>query len=164
MRTRHYTHQLPLKNDHGDKYRADWERLSRAFYEDNHVGKTEAALEAYAADLDKAWDTCTREAYEGARVRMATVETMAREDASNVADADALAAKASSPCRRLGLAALLPLACAARQQYKECATAAALLPYNVDDSVLQLVARKDRPRRAFRCVLWSVRCTQHRIR
>jgi hypothetical protein len=49
--------------------------------------------------------------------------------------------------------------------YKECATRVTTVPtgefrtskvYNVDDSVLQLVARKDRPMRAFRGVLWSV--------
>ena len=57
-----------LKNDHGERYRADWERLSRA------------SIKWDAAEAAKLWATVARGGYEGPRLTSRTLARWARED------------------------------------------------------------------------------------
>ena len=57
-----------LKNDHGERYRAEWERLSKS------------ASKWDAAEAAKLWTTVARGGYEGPRLTVRTLARWARED------------------------------------------------------------------------------------
>ena len=57
-----------LRNEHGERYRSEWERLSRA------------SAKYDAAEADLLWRSVARPDYEGPRVRLATLYAWARDD------------------------------------------------------------------------------------